>query len=178
MGEKLIQCDVSHLVRLPATGGRPSRLLGTEKQVHWAMKLRGELAEAWKPDLPVGVFKALFAIEDATWWIANCGVESAHIKWPTSWLAPDDKLLAEVRPPSAPTARQRSLLDDLPSGDVEAFQEFAIKMARNPGFAYLTILALAYRATKDERIFALLVEARERQNEHLKAIETLAGKII
>lgn len=185
MGEKLVHCDVSDLTSLPEYRDRPVDLTGTPRQIAWADSLRDECRDRWKHDLPPEVFDALAHISDSTWWIANKDAETSDIKWPESWLGQRNRQ-ATTRP--VQTSQGRTLVEvfdqeerekngRLPATleNVENFIKFAAKAAQSPELAYLTILALAYRNTKDERILARWNESRERVHDHLKAISDIIG---
>lgn len=184
MGEKLIHCDVTALTNLPEYQSRPAELTGTPRQIAWADSLRDECRDRWKHDLPADVFDALATIGDSTWWIANKDAEAGEIKWPESWTELRNRQpTARPAPPQGRTlcqvfeAEEREKNGRPPASleNVEQFLDFASKAARSTELSYLTILALGYRATKDERILAKWREGRERLNIHLGAIDDILG---
>ena len=59
--------------------------------------------------------------------------------------------------------------------DIAEFEAFARKAANSPELAYLTILALAYRHTKDPTLIARFSESRMKVQGHLDAIDQILG---
>lgn len=206
MGERLVQCDTSHLVRVPVPRGEALAVLQgvSASQIKFGSNMRAKKMPEWSPDLPDIVYEGLRTITDSTWWIANQNADTSEIKWPVSWLAPTDPLakappaqgqtLAEVfaneerRNPAATQLNQK--LNDESNRlvtqseqramasltNVTEFDAFARKVANSPDQAYLTILALAYRATKDDRLLNLYDAASQRINGTLHAINVIAGE--
>jgi hypothetical protein len=179
MGERLHQCDVSRLVRLPYTDQvKAATLVGTPKQVYSGNRLRTALLEDWESDLPDPVYRALLTITDATFWFANTDLPSSEIKWPESWLAPDDPLVAAAPSAQSPVGAKLSAESAAvlrPGGhDIEEFERYARKAAMSPELAYLTMMALLYRQTRDERVLAFFRTSREKVQAHLDAIDKIA----
>jgi hypothetical protein len=59
--------------------------------------------------------------------------------------------------------------------DIEQFKLFVAKMSKSPELAYLTMLALGYRATRDPQLHRLYEQERERLDGHVNAITTICG---
>jgi hypothetical protein len=59
--------------------------------------------------------------------------------------------------------------------DLDQFESFARKAANSPELAYLTMMALLYRQTKDKRVMALFSESRAKVQGHLGAIDKILG---
>jgi hypothetical protein len=194
MGERLIHCDVSELANVPVPSDpvMTISILGgrSTAQDKFGEDCRAMKLPEWRPDLPENVYVALLGcISDPTWWIANRNVDASGIKWPESWVGLRNQqpttppppqhacfpgALAEERGAKKPAASvQQASCARLQ--DIEQFKAYAMKAARSPELAYLTIMALAWRNTKDNRILALFVEAREKVEGHLQAIDDLLG---
>lgn len=59
--------------------------------------------------------------------------------------------------------------------DIEQFKLFCAKMSKSPELAYLTMLALGYRATRDPQLHSLYEQERTRLDGHIHAITTICG---
>ncbi len=60
--------------------------------------------------------------------------------------------------------------------DFVQFETFARKAANSPELAYLAMLALLYRQTRDPKVLAKFKESRERVAGHLVAIDGIVGE--
>ncbi len=88
-----------------------------------------------------------------------------------------DTMLAYYFSEGAPEAKA----DQIPTGSAEYkqgvvnFEAFARKMANSPELAYLTIMALFYRQTKDAYALSKFADSRQRVEGHLSAIDKILG---
>lgn len=188
--EKLIQCDVSELRNAPPYESEDWIALrgASASQVSFAASVRKRKMTEWLTDLPTQIGKALGGIDDSTWWLANQNEDSASIRWPGSWKTGKAEVVSGSPPVQAPSRSREEKRRELFEGyggsavppsekaqNVEEFEAFARKVCRSPELAYLTIMALFHRQTKDPRAQGKFTEARQAVNKHLAAIDQIFG---
>ncbi len=182
--EKLVEADFTELVNVPPYDGGEDLIAlkgASPAQVTFATSVRTKKLIEWEPDLPSNVRLALLGIADATWWLANQHKDSSNIGWPQSWVGSE-------RNQNRPTLSQPSLLQDsrqrlaaaaangtIPVGDIEQFDKFARSACQSPELAYLTMMALLYRQTKDKRVLAKFTDSRRKVGGYLDAIDNIIG---
>jgi hypothetical protein len=186
--ETLTPCDVSDLKNVPEYAEPDWIALhgASPSQVSYGANVRARKMTEWEPDLPKNVWNALRGVDDATWWLANQNNDSSNVRWPQSWVPGTPR-----NPGPPPTTGQRDLppardknrelLEGYGAGavklhDLEQFEKFALKACRSPELSYMTIMALLFRQTRDERVKELFTKAREAVQNHLDAIDNILGK--
>jgi hypothetical protein len=80
---------------------------------------------------------------------------------------------AQAPPAQAPPAQAPPAFNGISDDQAANFEAFARKACRSPELAYLTIMALRYRQTRDQRVLAKFQEARKAVAGHLEAIDRL-----
>lgn len=189
--EKLVHADFAELVSVPPYDGGEELIAlkgASPAQVTFATQTRTKKLLEWQPDLPKNIYDALLGIADATWWLANQAKDSSNIGWPQSWVGrPRNQTQPELGQPSSLRNKDRELAEGygagpatlakftIPTGDLEQFDSFARKVCQLPDMAYLTMLALLYRQTKDGRVLAKFVESRRKIDGYLDAIDNILG---
>lgn len=185
--EPLVQCDVEQLNVPPCEHfqDEPIALKGASpSQTSFAASVRTRKMAEWRPDLPVDVLKGLSGIADATWWLANQRADSATIGWPKSWVAIEESRQPELGQLSSPLSESRSKVINgapaptqkpIPADEIDKFDAFAKMACRSPEMSYMTMMALLYRQTKDERALEKYREARRKVDGYIDAIEVILG---
>jgi hypothetical protein len=175
--EPLVHCDESEL-KLPECTGELIALKGASaSQTSFAANVRNKKLAEWAPDLSPKIMAALRGIADATWWLANQDKDSSNIGWPKSWTAVEELRQSELGQPSSVNRSRERVLGQppVPASDLEQFELFARKACQLPEMAYLTMMALLYRQTKDPNVLVKFREARRRVDGHLDAIDNILG---
>ena len=180
--EALVNCDIEQLTKVPPyTETEWMALRGASaNQVSFAASVRTKKMAEWKPDLPPLVFQALCGIADATWWLANQRNDSSSIGWPKSWTGSVNSADQSELPAVAPANQGRDKVLErvaaaVPATDFEQFEQFARRVCQMPDMAYLTMLTLLYRQTRDDRLLARIAESRRKIDGYLDAIDNILG---
>ena len=180
--EKLIEADFTELKSLPPYDGGDELIAlkgQSPSQVTFATSIRTKKLGEWVSDLPANVEAALRGVADATWWLANQHKNSSNIGWPQSWIGSERNQNRST--PSQPSLLQESreqlnsTINAIPTGDIEQFDLFARKACQSPELAYLTMMALLFRQTKDKRVLAKFTEVRRKVGGYLDAIDNIIG---
>lgn len=167
---KRVFCSPADLVNLPTeVVDRWPELSGSAEQASFAGRTRFRKYAEWIGRLPPEVLQAIKSITDSGWWIANADATSATIGWPEEWVAPSRNLA----PPAS--GQPDSPKQVCAPQDLDNFEAFARKAAMSPELAYLTIMALLYRQTKDPKVLKKFTESRERVDGHLAAIDKIVA---
>lgn len=185
--EKLIECDIEMLTNVPPYPPDTDLIVikgASSAQISFASSVRAKKVEEWSADLPRNVSLALRGIADATWWLANQSNDSTRIKWPISWtmLKSPQGELAPLDPNGAATAKDKAqrvmgapAAQTLKDEDVATFDRFARKACQSPELAYLAMMALLYRQTRNQQVLEKFNEARQNVGGHLAAIDRIVG---
>lgn len=198
---KTVSCDVAELHHLPPKPKQWPIVKGkSESQVEFGDLCRTRCLKRWKPDLPGPAYGALETIADSGWWISHKDREADNIGWPAQWSKgeePSDEPV-EFECPGCGVARTNKAHCEVPhcphfmpkpftesvhsplftpptEPQVVEFETFARKAAMSPEMAYLTIMALFYRQTKNPTVLKKFIESRQKVSGYLDAIDQILG---
>ncbi len=177
----------------------------SKRQIDFGESCRTTCLKRWKPDLPGPVYSALETIADAGWWIIHKNVEADSIGWPAQWTKGEEPPVAqgngqpiEFQCPGCGVSRTNKAHCEVPycphympkpftesvhdplftpptEPQVVEFETFARKAAMSPEMAYLTIMALFYRQTKNPTVLKKFMESRQKVSGYLDAIDQILG---
>lgn len=181
--ETLVACDMAELTMVPVCDNDDYELIvikgQSASQVNFATSVRARKLEEWEPDLDDSIYKALHGVNDAGFWLANKDADTASIRWPSSWVGQSAAGAGlssgrAYRRPSEMLFEEAERKTTRPQ-DLAQFEAFARKACRSPELAYLAMMALMYRQTKDLTVLAKFSEARSTIQGHLDAIDEILG---